>query len=154
METREEVEEYWEKKALELGERILYKSIAQGYQAGVPDRTGILFLTGQHLFFEYGSGSRKSILEVLLTRRKSEGLDQVLNIPRKDIRMVELVNHGPAKRWLRKGLDPESIMISWKQAQPSTVRNFLAGTYIGICTDKNFLAFDTPSNREWITRLS
>ena len=92
MENRDEIEKYWQKKAQELGESILYKSITQLYQSDFTQRFGILFLTEEHLIFEYSKRARRSILEGLFMRRKDEGLDQVLKIPRNNIKMAKLIN--------------------------------------------------------------
>ncbi len=70
MATEIAISAYWKKREQELGEKVLFKSIAQGQLSNpklkdsVPDIIGILFLTKSYLVFEYSHGNRKTIPDI------------------------------------------------------------------------------------------
>ena len=70
-----EVEEYWRSKEQELGEPILFKSISHTYHSEGLESFGVLFASASFLVFEYSKSARRSILEVLFSRRE-QGLGQ------------------------------------------------------------------------------
>jgi len=153
MEKRMDVQEYWRQKAEELGEAILFKSIAQCYQAGL-QRIGILYLTESSLFFDYSQAPRPTILQSLLGRGREEGLNQTLKIPRRELRMVRVTHSLLAKRWARKNLEPQGVMRAAGRRKPSRLMNLLFGSCLGLCTDEMYIAFDSPVNRQWEAKLS
>lgn len=154
MENREKIEKYWQNKAQELGESILYKSIAQGFQSGRSERFGILYLTDTYLIFEYSRASRKSILESIFSKPRGEDLNQVIKIPRKQIKLIELLALNRAKKWMKRAVSPKEIMASSDSRRSSPVWRILTGACLAVCTDDLYLAFNTPVNREWLTILT
>ncbi len=153
MENREKIEKYWQDKSQELGESILFKSIAQGFQKDRSERFGILYLTDTYLIFEYSKSAKKSILEALFSKPKGEDLNQVIKIPRNRIKMTELISVRRIKKFMWKDVSPKEIIDSSEGRRSSPVLKILTGTCLGVCTDDLFIAFNTPVNREWLAIL-
>ena len=100
MEKQSELEEYWSKKAEELGEPIIMKSISHTYYRGIPDTFGILYASAGVLVYEYAKKGRKSILETLFSKRGGEELTDSIRIPRQEICRAALVPSSTARSWV------------------------------------------------------
>jgi hypothetical protein len=154
MEKDRELEEYWSRKAQELGEPIVMRSISHTYYRGIPDTFGILYASDSFLVYEYAKKSRKSILETLFTRRGGEELSESVRIERKDIRRAAVVNSAAARPWIRKSLRPDEVLVKLKTMHTNPILNILAGTVVCVCTNTDYILLDTPSNRQWVELLS
>jgi hypothetical protein len=147
-----EVEEYWRTKEQELGEPILFKSISHTYQSAGLENFGVLFASASFLVFEYSKSARRSILEVLFSRRE-QGLSEQLKIPRADIRAVAIVAASAGRRWLARAEPPAAVRERITGGRPSTLARLVGGSAVCVCTDQTYLLLDTPSNKEWLALL-
>jgi len=147
-----EVQEYWQAKEQELGEPILLKSISHTYQSGGSESFGVLFASASYLIFEYSKASRRSILEVLFSRRE-QGLSEQVKIPRAGIRAAAIVPASTGKRWLASSEPPAAVLERVQRAGPSPLARLLGGSALCVCTDETCLLLDTPANKEWLTLL-
>ena len=154
MEKDRELEEYWSRKAEELGEPIRMRSISHTYYRGIPDTFGILYASDSFLVYEYAKKGRKSILETLFSRRGGEDLSECVRMERKDIRRAAIVNSSTARSWIRKALPPGEVLGRLEKMHSSPLLNVLAGTVVCVCTNTDYILLDTPSNRQWIKLLS
>jgi hypothetical protein len=149
-----EIEEYWNHKAEELGEPILFKSIAQGFGVDAVDRFGILFCTSSRIIFEYSKSRKRSLVDVLLSRRDKDNVEETLQILRNELVKVEIINANVAKQWVRRQLDPRDILALSNNRNPIKLIDLLVGTGLGLYTAERFVFFDSPANREWRRILS
>ena len=147
-----EVQEYWQSKERELGEPILMKSISHTYQSEGLETFGVLFASQDYLVFEYSKSTRKSILEVLFSRRE-EKLSEQVKIPRQAIRRVSAVPSFIARRWFVRRMPPSEVLGRLGARKPSPLLNLLSGSSLCVCTDSQYLVLDTPVNREWLAML-
>jgi hypothetical protein len=154
MEKDRELEEYWSRKAEEVGEPILMRSISHTYYRGIPDTFGILYASNSFLVYEYSKKSRKSILETLFSRRGGEELSESVRIERKDIQRAAIVNSSTARAWIRRTLPPGEVLAKLEVMHSNPLLNVLAGTVVCVCTNTDYILLDTPSNRKWIELLS
>ncbi len=154
MEKDRELEEYWSRKAEELGEPIHIRSISHSYYRGIPDTFGILYASDSFLVYEYAKKSRKSILETLFTRRGGEELSESVRMERKNIRRAAIVNSATARSWIRKSLPPAEVLGRLEAMHSNPVLNVLSGTVVCVCTDTDYILLDTPANRQWLELLS
>jgi hypothetical protein len=154
MEKDREIEEYWSKKAEELGEPIVMRSISHTYYRGIPDTFGILYASDSYLVYEYAKKSRRSILETLFTRRGGEELSESVRIEREDILRTAIVNSAVARPWIRKSLRPDEVLARLETMRTNPILNILAGTVVCVCTNTDYILLDTPSNRQWVELLS
>ena len=149
MEKQSEVEQYWQNKEQELGEPILMKSLSHTYYRGIQDTYGILYSSASYLVYEYSKKGRKSILESLFSRPGGGELTENVTFARKDIRRSALVNSGMARSWIRKALGPAEVLERLKGTRPNPVIDALIGTVLCVCTNTDYIVFDTPENRQW-----
>ena len=154
MEKERELEEYWSKKAEELGEEILMRSISHTYYQGIPDTYGILFASSSFLVYEYAKKGRKSLLETLFSRRGGEELSESVRFQRKDIRIASIVSSAAAKAWFRRSLDASEVLAKLESRRSTPVLNVLTGSMVCVCTETDYILLDTPSNRQWIELLT
>jgi hypothetical protein len=147
-----EVQEYWQNKEQELGEPILLRSISHTYQSGGAENFGVLFASAGFLVFEYSKAGRRSILEVLFSRRE-QGLSEQLKIPRSSIRTLAMVPASTGKRWVARSESPQSVAERLRQGRTSLLARLLSGSALCVCTDESYLLLDTPVNREWLSLL-
>lgn len=147
-----EVQQYWQNKENELGEPILLKSISHTFQSGGLEAFGVLFASRSYLVFEYAKSSRRSILEVLFSRRE-EKLSEQVKMARSDIRGVGLVPTSRARRWLARSLPAQEVAARLARQKPSPLAALLSGSSICLCTSDTCLVLDTPSNRQWLSLL-
>ena len=154
METAKDVEEYWRKKTEELGEPILHKSISHTFVQDLPDTFGILFASAGSLVYEYSKGGRRSILDMILSRKKDDELSETILIPREEIQSIAIVDACSAKQWIRRQLSPAQVLTELEQRRPSPLRNIFYGSYLVVCTYRMFIVCDTPENRGWLAFLS
>ncbi len=153
MESPREVEQYWEKKAESVGEAILLKSIAQSFfndpnHRFIREHFGILFSTASILYFEYSTAGRKSILDLVMSRKKGDNLDETLTIPHKRIETACLIATTTARKWIRGNLTPEQVQEMIPKSK-SRLWKLLAGSCLLVTSGENLFAFDTPINKEW-----
>jgi hypothetical protein len=154
------VSAYWAKREQELGEKVLFKSIAQGQLSNlkikdrVPDIIGILFLTKSYLLFEYSHGSRKTILDLLFSRKERETITDTVTVIRKDIKNCRVLPAIYAQQWIKKGKNPLEIQKEIENREYSIFSNLLFGTRLVVCTDELFLSLATPMNSRWERELS
>ena len=127
MEKDRELEEYWSRKAEEVGEPILMRSISHTYYRGIPDTFGILYVSDSFLVYEYAKKSRKSILESLFSRRGGEELSECIRMERKDIRRAAIVNSPSARSWVRTSLPPGEVLAKLETLRSNPIWNILAG---------------------------
>jgi hypothetical protein len=153
MEKERDIEEYWNKKAEELGEPIVERSISHTYYRGIPDTFGILYASENYLVYEYSKKGRKSILDSLLSRRGGEELTESVQIPRNKIRRAAIINSSTARSWVRRSLQPREVLEKLEKASPAPIMNILAGTVVCVCTDTDYIVLDTPTNRQWSALL-
>jgi hypothetical protein len=153
METAQDVEKYWQEKAEELGEPIVHRSISHTYLPELPDTFGILFASAGTLVYEYSKGGRKSILDVILSRKKDEELSESVRIRRDEIERVAIVDACTAKGWLRRQLSSSQVLAALEEHRPSPVRNLFCGSYLVVGSRRLCLVCDTPENRAWLTLL-
>jgi hypothetical protein len=153
MENEQEVEQYWEKKAEELGEPILMRSISHTYYRGIPDTFGILYVSDSFLVYEYAKKSRKSLLESLFSRKGGEELTETVRFHRSDIRRVALVNSAAGRSWVRRSLRPQQVLEKLDSSPATPLLNILAGTVVCVCSATDYILLDTPSNRQWVGLL-
>ncbi len=160
MATEIDISKYWATREQELGEKVLFKSIAQGQIANLklkdraPDIIGILFLTNSYLVFEYSHGSRKTILDLLFSKKERETITDTVTIIRKDITDSRVLPAIYAQQWLKKGKTPLEIQKEIGNRQYSIFFSLLFGTRLVVCTDKIFLSLATPMNSRWERELS
>jgi len=147
-----EVEEYWQAKEQELGEPILFKSISHTYHSEGLESFGVLFASASFLVFEYSKSSRRSILEVLFSRRE-QGLSEQVKIPRADIRAAAVVAASAGRRWLARAESPAAVQGRVAGGRPSALARLVGGSALCVCTDQIYLLLDTPSNKEWLALL-
>jgi hypothetical protein len=147
-----EVQEYWQAKEQELGEPILFKSISHTYQSGGLESFGVLFASAGYLVFEYSKTSRRSILEVLFSRRE-QSLSEQVKIPRADIRAAAIVPATAGRRWLARAEPPETVRERLTRGRPSALARLVGGAAVCLCTDQTYLLLDTPVNKEWLALL-
>jgi len=153
MEKERDIEEYWNKKAGELGEPIVKRSISHTYYRGIPDTFGILYASENYVVYEYSKKGRKSILESLFSRRGGDELSESVQIPRNQIRRAVIINSSTARSWVRRSLQPREVLEKLEQAGPAPLMNILAGTVVCVCTDTDYIVLDTPTNRQWSALL-
>ena len=149
MEKERDIEEYWNKKAEELGEPILMRSISHTYYRGIPDTFGILYASENYLVYEYSKKGRKSILESLFSRKGGEELTESVQIHRKQIRRTIIVGSNAARSWVRRSLQPREVLEKLEKIRPAPLLNILTGTVVCVCTDTDYIVLDTPTNRQW-----
>jgi len=160
MATEIDISAYWAKREQELGENVVFKSIAQGQLSNltlkdsVPDIIGILFLTKSYLVFEYSHGNRKTILDLLFSRKERETITNTVTVMRKDIKISHVLPAIYAQQWLRKGKNPLAIQKEIENKEYSIFFSLLFGTRLVVCTDKIFLSLATPMNSRWERELS
>jgi hypothetical protein len=147
-----EVEEYWQSKEQELGEPILFKSISHTYHSEGLESFGVLFASASFLVFEYSKAARRSILEVLFSRRE-QGLSEQVKIPRADIRAMAIVAASAGRRWLARAEPAASVRERLSAGRLSSLARLLGGSAVCVCTDQTYLLLDTPSNKEWLALL-
>jgi len=135
-----------------LGEPILLKSISHTYQSGGSESFGVLFASASYLIFEYSKASRRSILEVLFSRRE-QGLSEQVKIPRADILAAALVPTSAARRWVARGEPAAAVRERLEKARPSPLASLLSGSALCVCYESGFLVLDTPLNRQWLELL-
>lgn len=148
-----DVEQYWQKKAEELGEAVLLRSISHTYYRGIPDTFGILYASQSCLVYEYSKRGRKSILDNLFSRRSDQELAETIKIPRKEIRKVALVAANVARSWIRRSLSAVDVLERLERLHPQPLLNILAGTVVCVCTAGDYIVIDTPINRQWQASL-
>ena len=153
METANDVEEYWRKKEEELGEPVVYKSISHTFLPELPDTFGILYASAGTLVYEYSKGGRRSILDVILSRKKDDELSETVCIPRGEIRKVAIVDACSTKQWLRRQLSPSQVLGQLAELRPSPLRNIFCGSHLVVCTQRVLMVCDTPENRPWLQLL-
>jgi len=102
--------------------------------------------------FEYSKAARRSILEVLFSRRE-QGLTEQVKIPRADIRALAIVAAAAGRRWLARGEPPSSVQERLGAGRQSSLGRLLGGSAVCLCTDQTWLLLDTPSNKEWLALL-
>jgi hypothetical protein len=153
METAKDVEEYWQKKEEQLGEPVLYRSISHTFLPDLPDTFGILFASAGTVVYEYAKGGRRSILDVILSRKKDDELSETVHVPRKEIRRVAIVDACSAKQWLRRQLSPAQVLAGLETLRPSPLRNIFCGSHLVVCTPRLYMICDTPENRKWLQLL-
>jgi hypothetical protein len=149
MEKERDIEEYWNKKAEELGEPIVMRSISHTYYRGIPDTFGILYASENYLVYEFSKKGRKSILESLFSRRSGDDLDERVQILRSQIRGAVIINSSAARSWVRKSLHPREVLEKLEKTIPAPLMNILTGTVLCVCTDTDYIVLDTPANRQW-----
>jgi len=160
MATEIDISEYWAKREQELGEKVLIKSIAQGQLANlklkgrVPDIIGILFLTKSYLVFEYSHGNRKTILDLLFSRKERETITDTVMVIRKDIKNCRVLPAIHAQQWINKGQTPLEIQKEIENKKYSIFFSLLFGTRLVVCTDEISLSLATPMNSRWERMLS
>jgi len=160
MATEIDISAYWAKREQELGEKVLIKSIAQGqlvnpkFKDRIPDIIGILFLTKSCLVFEYSHGNRKTIVDLLFSRKERETITNTVTVVRKDIKVSRVLPAIYAQQWLRKGKNPLEIQKEIGNRQYSVFFSLLFGTRLVVCTDEIFLSLATPMNSGWERELS
>ena len=160
MATEVDILEYWANREQELGEKVLFKSIAQGQLSNLklkdsaPDIIGILFLTKSYLVFEYSHGNRKTILDLLFSRKERETITNTVTIIRKEIIAYRVLPATYAQKWIKKDKTPLEIQKEIENIEYSIVFSFLFGTRLVVCTDYIFLSLATPMNSRWERELS
>ena len=112
----------------------------------------MLFASAGFLVFEYSKAGRRSILEVLFSR-KEQGLSEQLKIPRASIRTLAIVPTSAGKRWLARSESPQAVAERVSQRRPSPLARLLSGSALCVCTDESYLLLDTPANKEWLALL-
>jgi len=147
-----EVEEYWQAKEQELGEPVLLKSISHTFHSEGLESFGVLFASASFLVFEYSKAARRSILEVLFSRRE-QGLSEQLKIPRADIRATGIVPASSGRKWLARAVAPAVVRDKVAAARPSALARLVGGSAVCVCTEGGWLLLDTPANREWLALL-
>jgi hypothetical protein len=147
-----EVQEYWQNKESELGEPILLKSISHTFQSGGLEAFGVLFASKSYLVFEYAKSSRKSILEVLFTRRE-EKLSEQVRVARSEIIRAGIIPTSWARRWIARSLAPAEVAARLERVKRSPLAALLSGSSLCLCTSDFCLVLDTPSNRQWLALL-
>lgn len=147
-----EVQEYWSAKEQELGEPILLKSISHTFQSGGAESFGVLFASAGYLVFEYSKSARRSIMEMLFSRRE-QSLSEQVKIPRADIQAAALAPAAAARRWAHRGEPVSAVRARLEQARPSWLGSLLSGSALCLCTATDYLVLDTPLNREWLSLL-
>jgi hypothetical protein len=147
-----EVQEYWQSKERELGEPILLKSISHTYLGGGQESFGVLFASAGYLVFEYSKSSRRSILEVLFSRRE-QALSEQVKIPRADIRCAAIVPAAAGRRWLARSEPAAAVRERIARGHASPLARLLGGAALCLCTEQSCLLLDTPINREWLALL-
>jgi hypothetical protein len=148
-----EVEEYWRSKEQELGEPILFKSISHTYHSEGLESFGVLFASASYLVFEYSKSARRSILEVLFSRRE-QALSEQLKIPRADIRAAAIIAASAGRRWLARAVTPAAVRERIAGGRASALARLVGGSAVCVCTEQTYLLLDTPTNREWLALLS
>lgn len=154
MSSSDAVEEYWRAKADSLGEAISYKSIAQMYRGNDTERLGILFLTDRHLLFEYTLNPRRGVLGAIFRRDQGPAGEETVSIPLAELRRVGLVAPGLARRWARRNSTPAEVSARIPSGAPAPLAALIFGTCLAVCTDTDYLAFNTPGNQEWLNKLA
>jgi hypothetical protein len=154
MEKDREIEEYWNRKAEELGEPILMRTISHTYYRGIPDTFGIVYASERFLVYEYAKKSRRSILESLFSKRGGEELSESVRTARSDIRRASIVNSATARSWIRRSVPPGEVLQRLETIRQNPVLNLLSGTVVCVCTNTDYILLDTPSNRQWVKLLS
>jgi hypothetical protein len=102
--------------------------------------------------FEYSKAGRRSILEVLFSRRE-QGLSEQLKIPRASIRTLAIVPASTGKRWVARAESPRAVAERLRQGRTSPLARLLSGSALCVCTDESYLLLDTPVNKEWLAFL-
>jgi hypothetical protein len=148
----QEVQEYWQSKERELGEPILLKSISHTYQSGGLEAFGVLFASKSFLVFEYAKSSRRSILELIFSR-KEEKMSEQVKLARTDIRRVAIVPTSWARRWIARSLAPAEVAERLERSRPSPLATLVSGSSLCLCTTDTCLVLDTPANRQWLALL-
>jgi hypothetical protein len=147
-----EVQEYWQAKEQELGEPILFKSISHTYHSAGLESFGVLFASASFLVFEYAKSTRRSIVEVLFSRRE-QSLSEQLKIPRAEIRAAAIVAVSAGRRWLARSETPETVRERIAAGRSYSLARLMGGSALCVCTDQGYLLLDTPSNKEWLALL-
>lgn len=153
MEKDDEVARFWQQKEEELGEPVLMKSISHTCIAGATDSFGILYASAGHLAYEYAQGERRSLLDVLFSRRREERSTRTIRLSRAELLGVGLAASAVARRWLRRGLAPAQLAETIRSLGRPSLLAVLAGTSLCVCTSGELLVCDTPVNRQWLEFL-
>ena len=153
MDKDDEVARFWQQKEEELGEPVLMKSISHTYLAGATDSFGILYASASYLAYEYAEGERRSLLDVLFTRKREERRARTIRLNRTEILGVGLAASALARRWLRRGLPPARLAETIHSLDRPSLLATLAGTSLCVCTAGELLVCDTPVNRQWLSLL-
>lgn len=156
MDKDDEVARFWQQKEEELGEPVLMKSISHTYlagAAGATDSFGILYASASYLAYEYAEGERRSLLDVLFTRKREERRARTIRLKRTEILGVGLAASALARRWLRRGLPPAQLAETIRSLDRPSLLATLAGTSLCVCTAGELLICDTPVNRQWLSLL-
>jgi hypothetical protein len=147
-----EVREYWQSKEREIGEPILLKSISHTYHSGGLESFWVLFASASYLVFEYSTSTRRSIMEVLFSRRE-ESLSEQLKVPREAIRAAAIVPVSAGRKWISRSEPPAAVREHLERGRFSSLARMLGGSAVCLCTGEAYLLLDTPINRDWLGLL-
>ncbi len=149
---RDKIEEFWKNKEESYGEKLLHRSIAQTLSRKEPSYIGLLFLMDQHLYFEYTTGARKSILDTLVNKFKEEKKKEqrVLAIPNDEIVDTGIISIRAAKFFMKKWEKTTEELKEYIEAKKSTLLDrIIFGTALCILTRDRYYIFQTPEDKQW-----
>ncbi len=149
---RDKIEEYWKNKEEEYNEKLLYKSIAQSVTRGSPAYIGLLFLMDKHLYFEYTTSGKKSILDMLITKFKEEKKQEnkFLSIPNTQITEAGIVSLRAAKSFLKdKNTNLDKVRKYINNKSSKFIDRIIFGSSLCIVTNDNYYIFQTPADKQW-----
>jgi len=156
MEKREDdIKKYWQDKEEALGEKLVYKSIAELKTAGRNSKFGILYLMENNLYLEYSESGRKTLLDLFRLKSKTDKDNKTLIIPRKEIVNCYLVPVRKIRRILNINFQESKRLAEFLDTiAMNTFQKLIYGTALCILYNRGILIVQTPSNREWFKMLS
>ena len=155
MEKREnDIKKYWQDKEKALGEKLVYKSIAELKTAGRNSKFGILYLMENNLYLEYSESGRKTLLDLFNFKPKTDKDNKTLVIPREDIVSCYLVSIRKIRKILGMNFKETKELTEYLKTIPmNTFQKLIYGTALCILHNRGVLVVQTPSNKEWFKIL-
>ncbi len=153
---RDKIEEFWKNKEQFYGEKLLHRSIAQTLSRREPSYIGLLFLMEEHLYFEYTTGGRKSILDMLVNKFREEKKKEqrVISIPNREIINVGIISTRAAKSFIKKwGKTSKELKEYIGDRKSKLLDRIIFGTSLCIVTNDKYYVFQTPEDKQWVKVL-
>ncbi|MCD6122399.1 MAG: hypothetical protein J7K04_11230 [Spirochaetales bacterium] len=150
-----DIKKYWADKEAVLGEKLVYKSIAEVKTAVRNSKFGILYLMENNLYLEYSESGRKTLLDLFTFRPKRDKDNKTIVIPREEIINCYLVPIHKIRKIFNTDLkETAKLRNLLSTLTMNTLQKLIYGTALCVLHSRGVLIVQTPSNREWFKMLS